>query len=226
MNSGNIMRAFLPLLIVLSSAACISEGNEPIRLLGAVSLRGDAQQCTPDVETYQVRGAFDVSMPVPYLVGFRWESALQPLVEQVGADTISSASRNDFFGERVVLRYKTSPSISPRLNAEMQPVLLILRAGELDAWFSFNSLLSPQVIERLASSVEPGQTLNMEVELEVEGRLGSGQLAKSNPVVFPLTIFNSGFSGCAAGLELEQNGPCGRVGGQDNFPIRCVPVSP
>lgn len=216
--------AMLP-MVLWGLAGCAVEGNEPVRMLGAVGLRGSAEICVP-AEADQLGGSLDISVPGPYVIGFRVESSLPLLTEQVGVDTVSQGNRNDFYGEELSFRYTTTPPLASRLQPEKTPIHMVIRAGALATWVAFFSFLSPTVTERLVEEVRPGDSLNLEVQFEVLGRLGGGAPAKTNKVVYPIYVFNSGFQGCPGGDIIERNGPCERVGGQDGFPINCVPVTP
>jgi hypothetical protein len=59
------------------------------------------------------------------------------------------------------------------------------------------------------------------VTVQLKGALRSGEAMTSNSFAYPVTVFNSGFAGCGAGVRVALNGPCGTVGSQDGTQIIC-----
>lgn len=208
--------------MAISLLSCV-QANEPIRIISTSPLRGSRAQCVLD--TVQLpRGTLDIAVEENYALGFTIESSLEPLAEQVGTTTVSSENRNDFIAEQMVFSYKTTPA--RKFPDEKTPVFFVVPAAAADLPLIFRGLLTQNVMKRLRSEVAVGDTFLLNIELYFEGRLASGGKIRSNTIAFPITVKRSDFEGCPDGLTLEENGPCGRVGGQDDAPIKCVASNP
>lgn len=211
-----------PLPFLVAALGCV-QGNEPIRILSTVALRGTSAQCVLDT-VQQPRGTLDLAVNGNYSLGFLLESSLQPISEQVGTTTVSSDNRNDFYADYMVYSYTSSP---PKVfKSEKLPLTFSIQAGASDVPLILRSMLTEALLEKLQAEVEIGDVFLLDVEFYLQGHLGNGLKVRSNSVSYPITVTRSDFSGCPAGLVVDRNGPCGRVGGQDDAPIKCVVGSP
>lgn len=218
MNSNSKLVIFVAAL-ALGALGCVST-DDPIRLLGVRSLTGDAESCeASDIQL--VAGSLDVSGTTFYVAQFDMESSLQQLSSSSGGETIAGANRNDFFADEVVLSYTSTPS--QPFEEERVPMHFVLPPGaSRDDSFLRMNIIGPKAAQRLVDNVTPGNTLDLVVTLEVRGHLASGQDVSSNPVSYPISIFNSGFAGCTSPLILAGTGPCGLPGGQDGSRPGCI----
>lgn len=204
---------------LIALAGC-GAADSPIRIGGARALKvgSSADGICEAEDSYRIRGALDLAGSMGYLARFDVESSLLPRKTVVGDEELSPESQTDFISELLVFRYSSMPSLP--FEEEAIPVHFILPAKSED-WILID-LLGPKAARILRDSVTVGNSVDVEATFHMEGRMAwGGGVIRSNRVVFPLTVFDSGAPACAAGVRRVPNGPCGGSGGQDGTVVAC-----
>jgi hypothetical protein len=136
-------------------------------------------------------------------------------------DGLQGPSRNDFIADAILFSYSATPPV-PGLANEVVPIFFRIPAGASTGTFLQMYLTTANTQQALRASVARGQTVNLNITLQVRGALASGQKISSNKITFPIQVYNSGFSGtCAVGDVRIPSGPCGSPGGQDGSLVGC-----
>jgi hypothetical protein len=205
--------------LALAASGCITN-DSPIRILGARPL--DSESCDA-LDVLRVAGSLDISARGSYYIQLDMESDLQSITTTSGGTAIADGSRNNFYGNEIVLTYTSTPS----LNFEVESVPLHFVVEPNAEAFIRMSLVSDKAARTLANAVLLGDTVDLRVQLEFRGVLASGQKLRSNSIIYPITVFNSGFAGCNPATEIVvPNGPCGSSGGQDGARALCCLFDP
>ncbi len=203
--------------VVLAAGAnsCVPNDSS-IHILNAFPLSSTtgAQGCTAlTIAIYA--GTLDISGTSRYLLQFQMESTFALI-----NDGLQGPSRNDFIADAILFSYSATPPVAGLAN-EVLPIFFRIPAGAGTGTFLQMYLTTANTQQALRASVGPGQIVNLNVTVQVRGALASGQKLTSNKVTFPIQVFNSGFSGCAAGDVRIPSGPCGAPGGQDGSIVGC-----
>jgi len=208
--------------VVLAAGAnsCVPNDSS-IHILNAFPLSSTtgAQGCTAlTIAIYA--GTLDISGTSRYLLQFQMESTFAQISTVGTTDVIQGPQRNDFIADAILFSYSATPPVAGLAN-EVLPIFFRIPAGAGTGTFLQMYLTTANTQQALRASVGPGQIVNLNVTVQVRGALASGQKLTSNKVTFPIQVFNSGFSGCAAGDVRIPSGPCGAPGGQDGSIVGC-----
>lgn len=215
-------RLFLTAALALGAAGCAND-LRPIQVRNAAPL--DESCTTKDVSIYA--GSLDIALaelgvPVEnlrYILSFNVASQLEPESTEVSSNPVSDPTRNNFNVEEIELNYTSQPAHT--FATESVPAFFVIPAGAQDSQLNI-SLVSPKALQAAKDLVDStGASVTLIATFKLKGHLVSGQSAESNPVSFPITIFNSKFPGCPSGQTLTASGPCGGPGGQDGAPLSC-----
>lgn len=212
----------LPLAaLALAAFGCApADSDSAIRILSARAIPSSAGVCTfADTESPSLtRGSLDISSRNRYLAQFGIESILLPLETEVGDEVIAGAERLDFIADQMVVNYTLSGS-SVTFEEEALAMYALIRAGASAE--QIVDLIGPKAAATLATAVPVGGVAELLVRFQLRGHLASGAAIRSTEITFPITVFNSGFTGCATGEGFNPAGPCGTGGGQDGIPVCC-----
>jgi hypothetical protein len=217
----------LSLLVVagLVASGCVpTDSDSPIRVLGAQLVPSTNEGGCEFADTGDpllTRGSMDVSARTSFFIQFNVESNLQATETQVGGDTIAGPERNDFIAEQQELNYTLSGT-SVSFEQETVQIYSVIRPG--DTARTIVDLIGPKAYATLLANVPAGTAAELVVTMQLVGRLASGPVIRSTEATFPITVFNSGFTGCPAGTGLDPTGPCSSGGGQNGVPPQCCPV--
>ncbi len=214
------MKWILPALALCASVGCAVPNDSPIRILGARPLKPSDTDCAA-FEEMILAGSLDIGAQPAYFVQLDMQSDLQQIDTSTGGQKLADGSRNNFYGNEMLVTYSSTPALT--FEQESVPIHFVIEPGA-DAFVRLN-LLSRKALDVLTAGVGT-DTIDLRVQLEFRGALASGQKLRSNTIVYPIEIRDSGFAGCAMGTLLKRNGPCGNWGGQDGIPVVCCPVDP
>jgi hypothetical protein len=215
------MKWILPALALCCSFGCITN-DSPIRLLGAHPLKVSDTDCAAE-DVQIISGRLDVSAQPSYLLQFDLESDMQRINTNTGGTSIADESRNNFYANEVILSYTSTPALT--FEQESVPVHFVVEPGS-PAIVRMNILTRKAYTVLSQNVLVPSDKLDLRLQLEFRGYLASGQKLRSNSIVYPISVFTSGFTGCPANTLLTRTGPCGSTGGQDGAPVICCPVDP
>ena len=155
-----------------------------------------------------------------YLVLIKLTNEMDPALDTSGDRQIlvSGEHRNTVYLDQVNLSYTVIP---PSITLENESLSRIIISPPGSVKNAGQNIFGPKAAEKLRSSLAVGEEARVRVTIVFTGKIISGGLISSTPVSYPITAYNGGFAGCPAGETLCKNGPCGRTGGQDVFPVTC-----
>lgn len=209
--------------VVLAAGAnsCVPNDSS-IHILNAFPLSptAGAQGCTAlTIALYS--GSLDISATSRYLLQFQMESTFEIINTTGTTDVIQGPQRNDFIADAILFSYSATPPVAGLAN-EVVPVAFRIPAGASTGTFMQVYMITANTYQALLATVGRGQTVTINITIQVRGRLASGQRLSSNKVTFPIQVYNSGFSGtCAVGDVRIPSGPCATPGGQDGSLVGC-----
>ncbi|MEN9798608.1 MAG: hypothetical protein RL653_2304 [Pseudomonadota bacterium] len=223
--------ALLPALLALAFTGCIENRTDsPLRMLGSYVVTPD---CALDLTTQLGQGSLDLAgarqlgdaapLNVRYLALFDVRNEMNATPVRQGDTELASAARNTATLTKMKLSYKTTPNVV--IRPEEIAVSFTLPAtggagGQPTSGMILN-LVGPNAAQALLDNVVAGDTLAMTVTAELSGRLYSGGTIDSNIRSYTIQVYDTGRV-CRSGTELELNGPCGTIGGQDAYPVNCI----
>lgn len=213
------LRSALTLLAVLASTSCTVPDEPPLRVERSFIPTEDCS--VPEVGSFST--SVDLAVSGSALVGFNYSTDFQDVTLNVNGQDIAGNQRNDFILTSITKSYATDLGVTIADDEGRIYFYTDAQSGD-DSFFVLDLLPNdPQALTDLASAVPPGTVGNLDVTFFLEGETSTGQNVKTREVVFPVTIYNSGFTGCAEGEALVRNGPCGSVG-QAGAPLECEAI--
>jgi hypothetical protein len=201
---------------------CVSNDSS-IHLLNAFPYQSTVSNGTCTAASVGITGgSLDISANTNYLVQFTMESTFQQLSTSFSGETpFAVPSRNDWTATAIAYSYTTVPALTPPLPAEQLPLYFRLPAGASSTSFIGLDLITASVAQRMVTSVAVGNAVQLNITIQLLGELASGQKMNTNKVTYPIVIYNTGFTGCAAGDRRVPSGPCATPGGQDGSLVGC-----
>jgi hypothetical protein len=204
------------------SGACTVPNQSPIRILGAVPLQtgpsSGAGGCQAVSGLNTPGGSLDISGSIAYLVQFNVASDLQSISTVVPPDTIDTPNRNTFYASQLAYSYTSTPSLN--LPPESIAYYYVIPPNSTGGAIR-PDLITYNAAQQLVSNVRRGDVYSLDVTIQLQGQLASGQKLSSNKVTYNIDVYNSGFPGCARGDVQVPSGPCGLPGGQDGTLVGC-----
>lgn len=215
------------MLLMCSLVGCVPD-QSPVQIVAfsALPLEAECTLETGDDFVARTAGSLDLAGSTAYFIDLRLRSGLQENSLEVGDRELEATGRNDFRASEIVLTYETEPAAG--FETETIPVFFSIPPSGDSLSVLRTDLIGPKAAEKLLSFVPvtaagtPRQTVQLLVTVQLRGTLASGQAVETNEATYPITVYRTDFTGCAAGETLALNGPCGTTGGQDS-PIVCVP---
>lgn len=223
--------ALIPALLAVAFTGCIENRTDsPLRLLGSYVV---TQDCALALETQLGQGSLDLAgvrqlgdsaaTSLRYLALFDVRNEMNANPVRLSDSELASAARNTATLTKLKLSYRTTPNVV--IRPEEIALSFTLPAtggtgGPPPAGIILN-LVGPNAAQALLDNVVAGDTLALTVTAEVSGTLYSGGTIESNVRSFTIEVYDSGRL-CRPGTELERNGPCGTLGGQDAYPVNCI----
>ncbi len=207
---------------VLLATSCVP-GESPIRILGFFSVdtgMGGAE-CMLTNDVGQTRGRLDASGGGDYVVVMQVASDVtsQPVLQNArGLDLTGPGSRN-FVATEIFLTYRSvNPSIT--FDAETIPIVATIAPATSD-----NRIAADIIGDKAATKLrdmlsDPTITTILTVNVQLRGRLESGETIHSNTLSFPIEVTPSN-APCPEPGNVARTGPCGARGGQDGTPVIC-----
>jgi hypothetical protein len=225
------MKRILQFGLLFSCASCLSN-ESPIRVGPAFTMTGTTLgQCTL-AAVGQTGGDFDVAglnVGANYVIGVELQSDLNaPIVPDTLNNNQGSKTANDFIFNQIQLGYQAVPAIGglPATEATAASGAVNTGANGTGSWLGL-FLFGPKAAQVLPTAVATGTTSTVTVTVSLKGALRSGESLTSNSYAYPITVFNSGFTGCPATVKAAANGPCGTIGSQDGSrAVCCVAAGP
>lgn len=210
------MKIIVPVLALALCAAC-SPSNLSVRILGASPLD---ESCEGGGDVNLIRGFLNIGVATTgaYFAQFGTQSSMA--TSTTSAD-LGGEGGNDFIGERITLKYASSPATTfPTVDPT--PIYFIIPAGTSDGFIRMN-LLPSKIAQDLIGKVPPGNELTVFVSFSIEGHLFSGQGMRTNEVTFPIDVVNvPAPATCPSGAPPAAiSGPCGNTG-QDSLGFKCT----
>lgn len=203
--------------LAFSVTSCIAN-DSPVRILASRPIEQGKCEVKIGSNVQQYGGSLDIAVRSTYYIQFDIRSELQPVEVTSGGQKLATGDRNDFFANELVFNYTSIPSQS--FETERQAVNIVITSDKPDHALLVN-LIGPKAAQRLSDALaSPGSELDLNVSLELRGRLSGGQPLVTNRATYPIHVYRSGFAGCGNLGPLASNGPCGS-GGQDGFPVIC-----
>jgi hypothetical protein len=217
---------FLVAAIAVGAAGC-ADGLSPIQIGNALPVD---ENCEPsgDDDTFISRGSMDISrqaigLSTSYPIPFRITSNLEAVDTVVGDSTVGDLSRNRFIVEEVEVRYTSTPEDTYAVQRSARHAVIEPAGGEARM---FIELISPKAFETASQRVlATGEPVTLLAHFRVKGKLGTGQSAESNEASFPITIYDSGFTGCGAGHVLANASSCAGGAGLNGAGFLCEAVA-
>ncbi len=204
---------------VLGASGCVAD--QPLVVTGLFSPDPThTGACDLTTVTAQASGVLDLAGGGTYLVNVGLRNDLVSPVEA----TLISPHTNLITLDTATFTYTSVPAIA--FSTESTPMIFEVPPGSLAAALQMG-IFTRNALEKLNASL-PGTTnvggldvRDLKVKIVLSGSVASGGRISTAPVIFPITVFNSGFLTCPPpGLGLL--GPCGRPGGQDGTRICCA----
>lgn len=208
------MKIIVPVLALALCAAC-SPSNLSVRILGASPLD---DSCEGGGDVNLIRGFLNVALTGAYFAQFGTQSSMATTTT---GDDLGGSGGNDFIGERITLKYASSPATTFP-TVEPTPIYFIIPAGTSDGFIRMN-LLPSKIAQDLIGKVPAGNELTVFTTFSIEGHLFSGQGMKTNEVTFPIDVVNVPVpAACPSGAPPTAiAGPCGNTG-QDSLGFTCA----
>lgn len=223
-------------------AGCVNT-DSPIRLMERTELTtaGDGTCTATSGYSKQVSGgSLDVAQGIfaagagmrarlGYLAAYGVESQLVQSEDTVNTTSANTANKNAYVGTEQVFSYSTAKS-ELTIPQAIKPLHFVIQPGaKADNSYLILNLISADASDALVNffqSQPADKVLDLRVTIQLRGHLLSGQNINTNEVAETISIYNSGFTGCAAGVFRAMNGPCGTLGGQDGSGARCCTGTP
>lgn len=202
-------------LAVAAGAACVVD-DSPLQL---GNFRRMTQECTVVTEWVAGGGSLDVASTSSYLIGIQMSSqtgAVPQPSSEPGTEVINPAP-NEIIVDTLEFEYA---SAGATVGSETQAIHFVVSPGSVDNLLVADLFAGPAGFATIASATS-GTTV--EVGVRALGKTRSGIAVQTNQAVFPVTVYNSGFPGCAPPSVQARTGPCGNVGGQDGTGVGCCP---
>jgi hypothetical protein len=223
--------ALLSALLAVALTGCVENRTDsPLRLLGSYVV---TQDCALDLATQLGQGSLDLAgarqlgdsaaLNVRYLSLFDVRNEMKSNPVREGDNELASATRNTATLNRLKLSYQSTPNvvIRPEEIAVSFTLPATGGAGGAPTAGMILNLVGPNAAQALLDNVVAGDTLALTVTAELSGTLYSGGTIESNVRSYTIQVYDTGRV-CRPGTELELNGPCGTLGGQDNYPVNCI----
>ena len=213
--------------LAASSTACVAnQGDAPVRLLAARSLRSEGGACAVG-DRQLLAGSLDVSGGSSYLLGLSLEANLVQQNITIGGNQYSGPGLSDVTLSEVVVTYESQPRVAlPR--EERIPVYALIRPGTSANSFLLLYGIGPKALTVLRDAVSSDQPVTVLSTIKAVGQMSSGHNVETNEITFPITVINSGYdpagrkcSDTTLSVSPTAMGACNQLG-QDTGPI-CVP---
>ena len=218
-----ILKIAVSAVAFVSAVGCVPD-DTPVLLRSARSLEGTADACKIS-ENRMSRASWDVASPRIVDPGIHLENQLGAVIEQssIPNTEIDNTSNNDAILDTIHFDYSSNPSIGLPATEDQARYIVIEANGSYDILGL--ALFGPKAEEAARGGVAPGDLVEVNVGIQFEGRLRAwpGRI-KTNRMVFPVSLFNSGFTGCMTGEVLGVSDTCGRIGGVNGAPLGCCPA--
>lgn len=204
-------------LALMSGAGCVVD-DSPL-VIGNFHLFD--QECAVITDVSAGGGSLDLSAVGGYVIAMDLSSQTAAVPEPVPPQgEVVSPYSNQITIDTIEFDYSSGgaqvASGTDRLHFVVDP-------GSVDNWAGIELFGGPAGAAALAAAV-PGSTI--EVGIRALGSTRSGVPIRTNRVVFPIFVYQSGFAGCTAPSQQAATGPCGRVGGQDGTLVGCCAPDP
>jgi hypothetical protein len=197
MNRGRLHRLFVPIValgFVLGPTSCVSN-NISIEILSVSAPKAPECFCEFNDKVFQARGTVDLSNKSGK-PQFCWVGQLNVLNNltnskfQNGNDTVTDPARNDFQPNAIRVTYRCAAA-QPNTKCTAAGVVfsdteLIPTSGFVHAGGQLGlcvSICSDNAAGQLSAVTD---TVSLNVALQLEGRLTSGQILRSNEFQFPI----------------------------------------
>jgi hypothetical protein len=187
--------------------ACSADSHE-VDLIRTTVLSSDCK--AGDSKLYLPRGLVDLSATQQYFLGIRWQSNLTGSTDTVGGQTVSQVNAN-FYGDQVVYSYTSNPAATFETETE-NLASFIGAGGRSEDNYVIVDALQPKAIATLQGLVTPAAPVELNVTVQVKGHFEDGTSADTNKFSFPITVVDTGFTGCAAGEVQAPATTCGNFG--------------
>lgn len=210
--------------LLVTMGSCVPN-ETAVRILDTVGFEGGGNpgECTLN-DIRQGGGSLDLSVRSSYRIAFKMASEIEDSSNFGGTtDFVGNDHRNDFEMTTLALTYSSTPRFN--FTAENVPVHLLVRQSEEDATV-YLDLMAPLAIGVLSDNLAVGDSAEVIVTAQLRGNLLSGQALSTNTIKYPITVYKSGTTLCAAPDRAAFNGPCGSTGGQDGYPYFCCSTAP
>jgi hypothetical protein len=217
MELTNMKRLTALCLTLLATAGCV-EDDQGVRLLGARQMT-TACAISP---TFIPGGSFNINAPAGrYIMGFNIESVRDTTETTVGGAPFTGSEAGDFISNEEVLTFESTPDLG--LGEVRIPYYTVTRAGAAETSFVVLDLLPPETLSAVSNSIAgTGGSVTVLATVKLRGEFGSGADGETNPVTFPIVVFDGPVApACPAGKRLQRNGPCGNFPGQDGIDFVC-----
>jgi hypothetical protein len=201
--------------VVALASACLSN-ESPIKVGPAFPMTGTALSTCSIGNIGQTGGSFDtagIAVGADYVIALEMQSDLNaPIIPDTLGNNQGSKTDNDFIFSQLVLGYQAVPAIGlPATETTAASGEVNAGASGPTGWLGLY-LFGPKALTALTGLAT---TSDVTVTVQLKGALRSGESMTSNSYAYPVTVFNSGFAGCGAGVRVAANGPCGTPGSQD-----------
>ena len=212
--------------LALLTTACVADSP-----LVVTNFHPVENNCALITETIQSGGQLDLSATGAFQIRADLKNFLDPTINTTveGKVLETGEHRNKILIDTTVLTYTTDGLTIPE---DAQPQAFMIEAG-----FGIKkglNLMSEQALIYLNADFNPDGGIAkgadggfkkrlVKVTVRFDGKISSGARISSNPVTFPITVFQSGFNPNCQPDGFARNGPCGGFGGQDGIPLCCVP---
>ncbi|MFP2960134.1 hypothetical protein ACLEPN_20480 [Myxococcus sp. 1LA] len=168
-------------------------------------------------------GSLDLATSNRYLAGLSVRNGYSLSEVEVNDSPITGeGDATSVYITNIELTYETIGS-GPTLEGASYTTHFSLPSSATTNSILVIDLLGGEALGVLLAQVGPGSSASFNVRIRLTGKTVTGSAAESNEVVYPVTVYNSGFT-CEPGFILERNGPCGGTGGQDGYPPTCEEI--
>lgn len=209
-------------ITVALGTGCVP-GESPIRITGffSVDTGTGGAECNLDNEVGQTRGFLDASGGGDYVVVMNIASDVtaEPVLQSArGLDLTGPGSRN-FLATEVFLTYRSvNPTIT--FDPESIPITATFAPNTAENRLAAD-IIGDKAATRLRDMLsDPTITTILTVNVQLRGRLESGETVHSNSLSFPIEVKPSN-APCTEPGNVARTGPCGARGGQDGTPVIC-----
>ena len=194
--------------------ACSVDTNS-VNLIGTQAV--DAT-CTAQANMFVERGLVDLSVSPQYLLGVNYSNTAGTQASSVNGQTLQTYN-NNFIGQQVVYDYTSDPAASWAEETEQRSFSMVQGANGGSQNWILVPLIQPKALAQLQSMTIPATGITLNVTFQVKGNWENGGSGSTNKFTFPVTVVNSGFTGCAADKVEVGNQVCGNF--QDG-PVSCA----